>query len=516
MNNKEICPVIILDYGSQYTQLIARKIREQNIFCKIFRYDTPISMIKNLSPDAIILSGGPASVYDKDAPDLDMALLGLDIPILGICYGMQLIIKKLSGKVSRTEKGREYGKSSITINDTDSKLFLDLDSSQQVWMSHGDSVTDLPEDFSIIAKSDSAIAAIANPKKNIYLVQFHPEVIHTTNGVKILKNFLFNISGIKPLWDMGSFIEKSIEEIKKTVGNKTVLCGISGGVDSSVLAVLLHKAIGDQLKCIFVDNGLLRKNERQNVERRFKQHFSMKIDTVDASEQFLDALKGVSNPEEKRKIIGNVFVKVFFAESGDFQFLSQGTLYPDVIESGGSLEGPAAVIKTHHNRVQQIQELISQGRIIEPFKDLFKDEVREIGRQLGMPDEVILRQPFPGPGLAIRNIGAIDRENLDLLRNADEIVVDEMKKAGLYYKTWQSFAVLLPIKSVGVMGDERTYDRVIAVRSVESTDGMTSHWSNLPYELLEKISNRIINEVAGINRVVYDISSKPPSTIEWE
>lgn len=508
--------IAVLDFGSQYTQLIARKIREQKVYCEILPHDCKASTLEQAGVKGIVLSGGPASVYDTDAPALNPALLEAGIPILGICYGMQQVLHRLGGTVSRIAGSREYGKAEITLENGGGALFHGLQHRQQVWMSHGDSTEALPSGFRVLARTPSALAAVADEKRTLYLVQFHPEVKHTSNGEQILANFLFRIASVDQDWDMGSFVDQTVAELQDRIGNQKVVCAVSGGVDSSVMAVLLHRAIGDNLHCIFVDNGLLRKNERHNVEQRFRRHFAMHIHTVDASRRFLRALKNVSHPEKKRKIIGREFLKVFFREAGNFRFLAQGTLYPDVIESGGHRKGPAATIKTHHNRVERVMKLIEAGRVVEPFQELFKDEVRRIGRLLGMPDEVVLRQPFPGPGLAIRVIGAVSKKRLDLLREADEIVVHEMKQAGLYYKAWQTFVVLLPIHSVGVMGDERTYEHVVAIRSVESTDAMTSHWSPLPYDLLEKMSNRIINEVDGINRVVYDISSKPPATIEWE
>jgi len=514
MENKKF-PVLILDFGSQYTQLIARKIREQGIYSKIVPFNISYERVAELDPGAIVFSGGPSSVYDEDAPDFDEKILELKKPILGICYGMGLLISKFGGSVERLNESREYGKSEVSLLD-DSILFADTDKKQIVWMSHGDSLAKLPDGFKKIAVSDNAVAALGNKDLNIYLVQFHPEVKHSQFGEQILANFLFKISGLKKNWDIGSFIDQKIAEIKEIVGTEKVVCGVSGGVDSSVMALLMHKALGDQLKLIFVDNGLLRKNERINVENRFKNNFDLDILTIDGTEKFLGRLSGVVDPEKKRKIIGDTFLDLFFDEAENYHFLAQGTLYPDVIESGGEDGSPAETIKTHHNRVEKVLELIRQNRVIEPFKELFKDEVRVIGEKLGMAKELVQRQPFPGPGLAIRIIGEVTPDRLAVLRDADAILIEELKNADYYYKAWQSFAVLLPVRSVGVMGDSRTYGNVLAIRSVESSDGMTSEFSRFPYDLLGKISSRIINNVTGINRVVYDISSKPPATIEWE
>lgn len=515
--------ILVLDFGSQYTQLIARRVRENSVYSEIFPYNAPFEKILDFKPKGIILSGGPSSVYSKGSPIPDIKIFNLGIPILGICYGMQLMAHLLGGRVAKAAK-REYGRAELIIDD-DSELFSGIaerstpNAQRQtvVWMSHGDRIEKYPEGFMPIAHTEnSPEAAMADKKKNFYALQFHPEVAHTEKGREIIKNFIFNICGSKPTWTMKSFIETAKHEIKEKVGNQRVVCGISGGVDSSVTAVLVHEAIGDALTCIFVDNGVLRQDEAKKVELMLKKSFHMKIKYVDASERFLKKLKGVKDPERKRKIIGNEFIRVFEDEAmkiKNVSFLAQGTLYPDVIEST-SFKGPSATIKSHHNVGGLLKKM--KLKLIEPLRELFKDEVRVLGHELGMPDEIINRHPFPGPGLAIRCISDVSKERLAILRKADVIVLDEIKKAGLYGKIWQVFAVLLPVKSVGVMGDERTYDNVIAVRAVTSVDGMTADWAQIPYEVLGRISNRIINEVKGVNRVVYDISSKPPSTIEWE
>jgi len=508
--------ILILDFGSQYTQLIARRVREMKVFSRIAPFNIPAADIEKLTPKGIILSGGPASVYDKRSPLPGKNIFKLGIPILGICYGMHAMAQILGGKVKHTND-REYGNAELFM-DSHKYLFANLPSNLTCWMSHGDYINKLPKGFVTIAHTlNTPIAAIANRHKKIFGVQFHPEVAHTQKGDQILNNFIFKICGCFPRWTMESFITDSIKKVKETVGNKNVVCGLSGGIDSSVTAVLINKAVRKQLKCIFIDNGLLRKNEPQHVKKNFRSNFRISLNYVNASKRFLDKLKGVTDPEQKRKIIGHEFIKVFEKEAAKIRkakFFAQGTLYPDVIESVSATGAPSATIKTHHNVGGLPKKLKFQ--LIEPLRDLFKDEVRKMAKQLGLPESVIQRQPFPGPGLAIRIVGEVTKERLEILRNADEIVMDEIKKADLYKSVWQSFAIMLPIKTVGVMGDKRSYENVIALRCVTSKDGMTADWVKLPFDLLEKISNRIINEVKGVNRVVYDISSKPPATIEWE
>ncbi len=509
--------ILILDFGSQYTQLIARRIREASVYCEIHPCHLSIDRIRGFSPKGIILSGGPSSINDDDAPMADVEIFELGVPILGICYGMQFLTHVLGGRVVETME-REYGNATITIRENQSLFYgFEKQERQAVWMSHGDRIEQLPEGFSSLASTDSSpVAAMGDPSRKWFGVQFHPEVAHTPEGMRILKNFLFRICGCEPTWTMASFIERSVRSMKKRIGDERVICGLSGGVDSSVTAVLLHRAIGDSLACILVDNGLLRKGEARKVMEIFQEHYGMELHLVDASEHFLKCLEGVTDPEEKRKIIGREFIAVFEKKSGELgraRYLAQGTLYPDVIESV-SFKGPSATIKSHHN-VGGLPEVMNL-ELIEPLRELFKDEVRKVGEELGLPRELVMRQPFPGPGLAVRILGEVTRQRLDILRDSDVIVIDEIRKAGLYEKVWQSFAVLLPVRTVGVMGDERTYENVIAVRSVDSLDAMTADWSKIPYDVLGRISNRIINEVKGVNRVVYDISSKPPSTIEWE
>jgi GMP synthase (glutamine-hydrolysing) len=510
--------VVILDFGSQYTQLIARRIREQNVFSVVLPCTATMAEVQAYNPIGVILSGGPSSVYDADAPDSDPQVLTLGVPTLGVCYGLHFIVHHLGGKVSPAPR-HEYGHAEVTIEDSKSALFEGLPPTMQVWMSHGDEALELPPGFRRIAMTQNALAGIENKQLRIWAVQFHPEVHHTPQGSQLIRNFLA-ICGARGDWTAAHFIESTVASIRKKVGSGHVICGLSGGVDSSVAAVLVHKAIGDQLTCIFVNNGVLRKHEFQSVQKNLRDKLGLNIVAVNASARFLEKLAGVTDPEIKRKRIGAEFIAVFddeahriAQESGRVDWLVQGTLYPDVIESS-SVKGPSQTIKSHHN-VGGLPERMKL-KLIEPLRDLFKDEVRRIGRDLGMPEDILGRQPFPGPGLAVRILGEVTPERVALLQEADEIVVHEVKAAGLYGKIWQSFAVLLPVMSVGVMGDQRTYAYTCAVRAVNSEDGMTADWTPLPYELLKKISNRIVNEVRGINRVVYDVTSKPPSTIEWE
>lgn len=509
--------IAILDFGSQYNQLIARRVRECRVYCEILPHTISPSELKAKSPKGIILSGGPASIFDKGVPVSDKGLFKLGLPVLGICYGMQLMAHQLGGKVTKSNL-REYGKAMLDIRDPDSLLFKGLKARQQIWMSHGDHITRTPKGFKISGSTaNCSAAAMENPALKLYGVQFHPEVTHTVHGVTILRNFLFRIAGCKPDWTMGSFIEEEIRKIREQVGGGRVLCALSGGVDSSVLAVLIHKAIGDKLISIFVDNGLLRQGEVEEVTATFRDRYHLNFWVIHARDRFLNKLKGVTDPEKKRKIIGTEFIRIFEEEAkklGEIKFLAQGTLYPDVIESQSSFGGPSAVIKSHHN-VGGLPARLKM-KLIEPLRVLFKDEVRELGSELGLPEEIVWRHPFPGPGIAVRILGQVTKSNVELVQKADAIVRHEIKKAGLFQEVWQEFAVLLPVKTVGVMGDGRTYENVIAVRAISSRDGMTADWVKLPYEVLESISSRIVNEVKGVNRVVYDISTKPPSTIEWE
>ncbi len=509
--------ILILDYGSQYSQLIARRVRELGVYSELHPFNLTLDRIRELNPKGIILSGSPYSAYEKGAPISSPEIFNLGVPVLGICYGLQMIGHQLGGEVDRAAR-REYGQATLTIDDR-TDLFADIpaDIGLTVWMSHGDHLTRMPPGFEAIGHTANApICAIRNPAKRIYAVQFHPEVAHTPRGKDVLRNFLYRICGCTGGWSATSFIQRSIEDIRQKVGKGKVICALSGGVDSSVAAVLLHKAIGDQLQCIHINNGLMRLDESESVVRTYRDTFAIKLDYVDATKLFLTKLKGVTDPERKRKIIGKTFIEIFEAKSKRIKgadFLAQGTLYPDVIEST-SFRGPSVTIKTHHN-VGGLPKRMKL-KLIEPFRELFKDEVRAVGLELGIPEDLIWRHPFPGPGLAVRILGAITKERLDLLRRADAIFVEEVKKAGLYREIWQGFVVLLPVKSVGVMGDGRTYENAVAVRAVSSVDGMTADWSRIPHDVLASISSRITNEVRGINRVVYDISSKPPSTIEWE
>jgi GMP synthase (glutamine-hydrolysing) len=511
--------ILILDFGSQYTQLIARRIRMCQVYCEIHPFNIPLEDIKSFHPRGILFSGGPSSVHDDDAPVVQDELLDLGIPILGICYGMQLMTHLLGGEVIRAPK-REYGKAQIVVDDP-SDIFAGFGrkgTRHHVWMSHGDRIEALPDGFERIAHSrNSPLAAMKGRGGRLFGLQFHPEVVHTPRGIEMLRNFLYKVCGCSASWTMKSFVQEAISDIKREVGRGRVLCALSGGIDSSVVAVLLHRAIGERSICLFVDNGLLRKDEADGVEAVFKDHFKINVVRVDAQEHFLRKLEGVVDPEEKRRVIGNEFIYLFerwaARELGEIKYLAQGTLYPDVIEST-SCRGPSATIKSHHN-VGGLPERMGL-KLIEPLRELFKDEVRLVGKELDIPDRIISRQPFPGPGLGVRIIGEVTQERLSLIREADDILLQEICRAPLYREIWQSFAVLLPVKTVGVMGDERTYENVLAIRAVKSIDGMTADWVRIPYDVLERISSRVTNEVKGINRVVYDISSKPPSTIEWE
>ena len=514
MLHDEVIP--ILDFGSQYAQLIARRVREKGVYSALVRPDISLDELRKLNPKGLILSGGPSSVYEADAPKCDLRIFDLGVPILGICYGMQLGAHILGGQV-KPAKAREYGRAKLTVAGDDA-LVRGLPADTTVWMSHGDQIHELPAEFVPLATTPTCpYAAMKHRDRPFYGVQFHPEVTHTPRGEQIFQNFLYDICHCRGDWTMGNFIEQTIRHVREQVGMGKVICGLSGGVDSSVVAALLHKAIGDQLVCIFVDNGLLRKNERQLVESTFRDHFKIDLRVHDATEHFLDALKDVTDPQQKRKIIGRKFIEAFKREAAgidDAQFLAQGTLYPDVIESGHGYAGTAANIKLHHNVGGLPAELGFE--LVEPLRELFKDEVRRVGEMLGLPENLVWRHPFPGPGLAVRIIGQITPERLRILRDADEIVLEELVANNLYRKTAQVFAVLLPIGTVGVMGDARSYDSVVAIRAVESQDFMTADWARIPFDVLATMSNRIINEVRGVNRVVYDISSKPPATIEWE
>src|SRR5271157_3231263 len=513
--------VVVLDFGGQYTQLIARRVREQQVFSAILPCTTALEEIRKLEPAEIILSGGPSSVYDKDAPKCNPAVLAMGSPVLGICYGMQWISKTLDGKVEPVER-REYGPAQLDLEQTESEILGNFPRTMRIWASHGDNVLELPRGFHLTAKTANAIAAAEDPTRRIYAVQFHPEVNHTERGTEILRNFLFRVCKAEPKWSGAAFIEESVEAIRQKVGAHRAICGLSGGVDSTVAAVLVQRAMGDRLTNIFVNTGLLRKNEFEHTLEMYRERLGLRVIGVDASKRFLTKLKGVSDPEQKRKIIGREFIAAFAEEAeklqqgearGEIKFLVQGTLYPDVIESV-SVKGPSATIKSHHN-VGGLPKKMPFA-LVEPLRDLFKDEVRRIGKDLGLPQEILVKHPFPGPGLAVRLLGEITVESLVKLRESDAIVTEEIRRAGLYEKVWQAFAVLLPVRSVGVMGDGRTYGLTVAVRVVQSDDAMTADWVRLPGEVLERISSRIVNEVPGVTRVVYDVSSKPPSTIEWE
>ncbi len=505
--------ILVMDFGGQYSQLIARRIRECGVYCEIIPFSTPVEKIKASNPKGIVFSGGPSSVYGDKAPHCDAAVFDLGFPILGICYGMQFTAHTLGGEVSRAQ-AREYGNTRLYI-EGESPLFAGVSKETPVWMSHGDFIAKAPNGFTVLARTDSTpVAAMADEQRRIYGVQFHPEVQHTPEGMTLLRSFLFTVCGCQGDWNMGSFVDQAIAAIRAQVGDKKVLCALSGGIDSSVAAVLVHRAVGDQLTCVFVNHGFLRKGEPEQVVKTFRDGFHMNLVYADAVDRFMERVAGVTDPETKRKIIGNEFIRLFEAEAaklGDIDFLVQGTLYPDVIESGTET---AAVIKSHHNVGGLPEDM--KFSLVEPLRDLFKDEVRLLAKELGLPDDIVWRQPFPGPGLAIRIIGEITQERLDILREADAIVHQEIKNAGLYRKVWQSFAVLPAMKSVGVMGDERTYAYTVGLRIVSSEDGMTADWVRVPYEVLDVISRRIVNEVKDVNRIVYDITSKPPSTIEWE
>lgn len=514
--------IVILDFGSQYSELIARRIRETQVYSEVLSYRTTPEQLQQLSPKGIILSGGPSSVYDTRAPQCDPGIWDLGIPVLGVCYGMQLMVQQLGGDVEQADRG-EYGKASLHIDDP-TDLLTNVEDGSTMWMSHGDSVTRLPEGFELLAHTDNTpCAAIAHHERRMYGVQFHPEVVHSEGGLALIRNFVYHVCDCEPTWTTDAFVEESIREIRARVGNKRVLLALSGGVDSSTLAFLLHKAIGDQLTCVFIDQGFMRKLEPERLVKLFREQFHIPVEYVNAQTQFLAQIEGITDPEEKRKRIGHEFIRVFEAESrrlGPFDYLAQGTLYPDVIESADTNVDPksgervAVKIKSHHNVGGLPKDL--RFKLVEPLRKLFKDEVRKLGRSIGLPEEIVRRHPFPGPGLAIRILGEVSEEKLEILREADYIVRQEINRRGIYHDFWQAFAVLLPIRSVGVMGDQRTYAYPIVLRFVSSEDGMTADWSRAPYDLLETISNRIVNEVRGVNRVVYDITSKPPGTIEWE